>query len=318
MIRVVDYFAGLGGFTEGARLVGARVVCAINHSPRAVATHAANHPDVDHHCEDLTRFDPRRLPAFEVLVAGPACQGHSVAAGSPHRKRTKSDRTPAELAAQWDADRATAWSIIDCAEIRRPRGIIVENVPRFLKWKLLPRWLGCLEDLGYGVRVQVVNAARYGVPQDRPRVIVTATLGRDAPAIVEPDAPDVPVRSVIRFDEGEWTPLAAKVAATQARAERGRAAFGDRFVMPYNGSGSGLTGRSLDRPIGTITNADRWAAVDGDRSRMLLINELRACMGFRDSYQVPPQREHATKLLGNAICPQVAAASLRAVMEVAA
>lgn len=317
-MRIVDYFAGLGGFTEGARLVGARVVCAINHSPRAVAMHAANHPEVEHHCEDLTRFDPRRLPPFEVLVAGPACQGHSLAAGSTKRKRTKSTRTDAELAAQWDADRATAWSVIDCAEIRRPRAIVVENVPRFLKWKLLARWLGCLEDLGYGVRVQVVNAARYRVPQDRPRVIITAVQGREAPAIIEPNGPDVPVRSVIRFGHGEWTRLIDKVPATQARAARGRAAFGERFVMPYNKSGSGLTGRSLDRPLGTITNADRWAAVDGDRMRMLSLDELRACMGFRGTYQIPPQREHATKMLGNAMVPAVAAAALRTVMEVAA
>lgn len=50
----------------------------------------------------------------------------------------------------------------------------------------------------------------------------------------------------------------------------------ERFVMPYNGSGSGLTGRSLARPLGTVTAADRWAVVDGDRMRMLSIRELRA------------------------------------------
>lgn len=316
--RVVDYFCGLGGFTDGATMAGARVVCAINHNRRAVETHAANHPGVEHHCEDLTRFDPRKLPGFEILVAGCACQGHSLASGSENRKRTKVQRAPGELAGQWDADRATAWSVIDCAEIRRPRAIIVENVPRFLKWSLLRRWLGCLEDLNYGVRVQVLNSARWRVPQDRPRVYVVATLGREPPEIIEPEGDGVPVSSVLRFDRGEWTRLADKVEATRARAANGRAAFGDRFVMPYNGSGSGLTGRSIDRPIGTITNADRWAVVDGDRMRMLSIDELRACMGFREGYRVPPQREHATKMLGNANVPVVAMAAVAAVMKAVA
>jgi site-specific DNA-cytosine methylase len=46
-MRVVDYFAGAGGFTEASRSAGATVVCAINHWPRAVETHRANHPEVD-------------------------------------------------------------------------------------------------------------------------------------------------------------------------------------------------------------------------------------------------------------------------------
>lgn len=85
-LRVVDYFAGLGGFTLGAQRAGARVVRAINHWPVAVRLHAENHPDVAHSCEDLTRFSPERLESFDVLVGGPACQGHSNGTGvSPTR-----------------------------------------------------------------------------------------------------------------------------------------------------------------------------------------------------------------------------------------
>lgn len=316
-VRIVDYFAGAGGFTEGATQAGATVVCAINHWPVAVAAHAANHPHITHHCEDLTRFDPRRLPTFDVLVGGFACQGFGDAKGSGNRKRTKVKKTAEDLQAKWDADRATAWSVIDCAEIRRPRGIIVENIPKFLRWTLFPRWLGCLEDLGYGVRVQVVNGARW-VAQDRPRVIITAVHKGEAPAVAEPDAPETPISSVIDFGAGDWTPVEGHVPATLARVARGRAAFGDRFVMPYNGSGSGLTGRSLDRPIGTITSADRWGVVDGDRMRMLRVEEIRAAMGFRADYQLPPQRDRATALLGNAIIPAKARAAVSAMMKAVA
>jgi DNA (cytosine-5)-methyltransferase 1 len=87
--------------------------------------------------------------------------------------------------------------------------------------------------------------------------------------------------------------------------------------MPYNGRGSGLTGRSLARPIGTVTAADRWAVVDGDRMRMLAVDELRAAMGFREGYALPAQRCHATMMLGNAIVPAVAESAVRAVMEAA-
>ena len=316
-MRVVDYFAGAGGFTLGAQLAGCEVVQAINHNPVAVDCHARNHPDVRHACEDLTRFDPRRLAEFDILVGGPACQGHAHAHGAQDRPRGKSSKSAVPLAAKWDADRATAWSIIDCAEVRRPRGIAVENIMPFLRWALFPCWLDALRRLNYGVRVNVLNSAAWGVPQDRPRVYVTAIYGAPAPAVVEPIlARPAPIGDVIAWGEGVWNPVAEKADATRARVERGRRAFGRRFVMPYNGSGSGLTGRSIERPIGTITAADRWAVVDGDVMRMLSVDELRAAMGFPEGYVLPPTRDAATEALGNAAVPVVAAAAVGAVAEV--
>lgn len=307
MSRVVDYFAGAGGFTLGAELARAEVVAAIDHWPLAVATHATNHPRVDHACEDLTRFDPRRLPDFDGLVASPACQGHA---------RARGVAAGAEGDARWDSSRATAWSVIDCAEVRRPRWIVVENVVDFQRWALLPSWLDALARLGYRARVQVCDAARWGVPQERPRTIVTAVQGREAPEVRAPDLAPRPIADVIDWSAGPWSRVEDRVAATRARVARGRRDLGaERFVMPYNGSGSGLTGRSLARPIGTITAADRWAVVDGDRMRMLSIPELRAAMGFPVDYQLPPQRCHATQMLGNAIVPAVAASAVRACME---
>lgn len=93
-MRVVDYFAGLGGFTLGATRAGCDVVAAINHWPLAVDFHARNHPGVAHACEDLTRFDPSRLDGFDILAASPACQGHSLGSGV-------SQSSPA--AARWDS-----------------------------------------------------------------------------------------------------------------------------------------------------------------------------------------------------------------------
>lgn len=309
-MRVVDYFAGAGGFTLGAQLAGAQVVAAIDHNPLAVQTHARNHPGALHLCEDLTRFDPRRLPPFDVLVASPACQGHS---------RGRGVARGAEGDARWDTSRATAWAVVDCVEVRRPRAVVVENVTDFERWTLFDLWRDALVRLGYDVRVQVCDAAAWGVAQERRRVIVTAVRGSEAPAVV---APVVPVRTagdVVDLGAGAWSPIArsGRAAATLRRIERGRAALGDRFVMPYYGGGSGLTGRSLARPLGTVTTRDRWAVVDGDRMRMLTVEEYREAMGFPPGYSLPAAKAQAVGLLGNAIVPAVAAAAVRAVMEAA-
>jgi DNA (cytosine-5)-methyltransferase 1 len=76
-------------------------------------------------------------------------------------------------------------------------------------------------------------------------------------------------------------------------------------MFPYYGSTE--TGRTLDRPLGTITTTDRWALVMGDRLRMITPTEARAGMGFPDTYLLPKKPKRAAmKMLGNAVCPPAA------------
>lgn len=66
-----------------------------------------------------------------------------------------------------------------------------------------------------------------------------------------------------------------RAVSTLDRISRGRTQHGDRFVMPYYGSGSGLTVRSLKRSLGTVTTLDRWALVDGDHIYSLFLAARR-------------------------------------------
>ena len=120
----VDLFAGAGGFTAGAPQAGVRVLWAANHWEAAVQVHADNHPDTEHSCQDLQQADWSRVPAHDILLASPACQGHSRARGTdrPHH----------------DATRSTAWAVVSCAEFHQPRVIVVENVPEFCRWHQYP------------------------------------------------------------------------------------------------------------------------------------------------------------------------------------
>ena len=101
--------------------------------------------------------------------------------------------------------------------------------------------------------------------------------------------------------------------ATLRRVFQGRRDLqSGRFLVPYYGSGSGLTGRSISRPIGTITTLDRWAVVRGGHMRMLSHHEARDAMGFPSDYQLPKNHKDALHMLGNAVCPPVAADVLAA------
>lgn len=298
----IDLLAGAGGWTEGARQAGVHVAVALNHWELAVRSHALNHPGTRHLCQDVALLNPLDLPDFDLLLASPACQGHSPARGKekPHH----------------DASRATAWAVVDIAEVTRPRAIAVENVPAFLDWKLYPAWSDALRRLDFEVTVNLLNAADFGVPQERKRVVITALRGRRCPALEVRPVPHRPFESILDADP-RWSPVEGHVPATLARVAAGRRTFGPRFVMPYYGSGSGETGRSLDRPIGTLTTLARWAVVDGDRMRMVSVPEAKRAMAFPADYQLLGTIRDQHKQLGNAVPPPMARAVVQHLREVA-
>jgi DNA (cytosine-5)-methyltransferase 1 len=304
-MKAIDLFAGAGGFSEGARLAGISVVWAANHWKQAVRFHSANHSETVHACQDLQQADWRDIPRHDVQLASPACQGHTPARGKERPYH--------------DALRSTAWAVVSCAEYHRSPIVVVENVPEFLTWALYPAWLDALNRLGYAVAPHVIDAADHGVPQHRERLFLVCTRSRNPLFMDLPKRPHVAIGDVIQWNQHQWSLVdkPGRSPATLRRIAAGRTEFGRRFVAPYYSSGSGLTGRSVKRPIGTITTCDRWAVVDGERMRMLQVPEAKAAMGFRADYVLPQTKREAMHMLGNAVCPPVAADLLAAIQQAA-
>lgn len=300
-LNVIDLFAGAGGFSTGARLAGHNVVWAANHWPDAVEWHSRNHPDALHICQDLHQADWSQVPEHDIMLASPCCQGHSKARG-------KSASNP-----QHDASRSTAWAVVSAAEYHRAPVVVVENVPEFLDWQLYRPWELAMNALGYTVSPHVIDAADLGAPQNRIRMFLVLTQS-GAPLVLDlPKLTHKPAASFIDFNAGNWQPIEkpGRAAATLERVRAGRAAHGERFLISYYGNTK--TGRSLQRPIGTITTRDRWAVVDGDRMRMLSRWECRDAMSFPEDYQLPDNHRLAVHLLGNAVCPEPVKHILKAV-----
>jgi len=304
-MKAIDLFAGIGGMSEGARQAGVHVVWAANHWHDAVRWHSVNHPATVHACQDVQQADWRLVPDHDIILASPACQGHSKARGKERSHH--------------DALRSTAWAVVSCAEYHQPQAVIVENVPEFADWPLYPAWLDAMRRLGYVVAPHMIDAADHGVPQHRLRLFLVCTRSRHPLQLRLPQRTRVGIGSVIDWDHPSWSPInkPGRSPATLRRVAAGRALHGARFVAPFYGSGSGLTGRSIARPIGTITTRDRWAVVDGDRMRMLQVHEAKAASGFDRAYAVPPVHKLAMHMLGNCVCPPVAADLLTALLHAA-
>jgi len=304
-MRAIDLFAGAGGFSTGAQMAGCEVVWAANHWPVAVEVHEANHPQTVHVCQDLHQADWSRVPAHDILLASPCCQGHSKARG-------KVANNP-----QHDASRSTAWAVVSALEYHRPAFGVVENVPEFVQWSLYPAWRLALQALGYQVAPHLVDAADHGVPQHRERLYLVLSKSERPMMLQLPQRTHVPAAAIIDFSAGSWSPIEkpGRAAATLQRIANGRRVHGGRFLTAYYGNEAG--GRSLARPLGTVTTRDRYAVIDGDRMRMLRADEYRAAMGFPEAYRLPEQHRTAVHLLGNAVCPPVARDIITAIQEAA-
>lgn len=297
-MRAVDLFAGWGGFTLGAEQAGVDVVWAANHWQLAVDAHRLNHPEVEHSCQDLRQADWTSLPSYELLLAAPCCQGYSNAS-QPNRR------------AYHDAMRATAWAVIDCAEVTRPETILVENVPQFAKWELFPLWQEALRILGYETQVHKLRASHYGVPQRRDRLfIVGSRVGASITPITAAQEPAI--GPVIDWDAGRWRKVTSTTPAAQARIAKGRGNHGERFLSQHVTNHPGV---GLHEPMRTITTKDQWIVVDGDKYRPLTVREYARGMSFPDWYRWPTSanKKQTIKGLGNAVCPTQAAALIKEV-----
>ena len=289
-MKCIDFFCGGGGMTTAAVMAGLEPVFVANHWDVAVKSHALNHPSARHVVQDLMLYDMRNIPEHEVFLASPSCQGFSNARGKDRKHH--------------DALRATMWCVVSCAEMHRQPYVIVENVPEVLKWELWDAWKMAMESMGYCVNVSIVDAADSGVPQNRVRAFIACTLNKTVLPEREKKA-HLPVRPFIDWSFPKWSPIKKEGRSQKvvSQIERARQEHGDRFLFPYYGSGSGLTGRSLDRPCGTLVAQDVWGVVDGDRMRMLQPHEYISIMGFPEGYKLLGTRREKVRMLGNAVCP---------------
>ncbi|MDO8880545.1 MAG: DNA (cytosine-5-)-methyltransferase [Coriobacteriia bacterium] len=108
------------------------------------------------------------IPGCDMIVGGFPCQDYSVA-----KTLSKAGGIEGKKGVLW-------WEILRLVDLKKPRYLLLENVDRLLKSPAYQRgrdfaiMLSCLNDRGFSVEWRVVNAADYGFPQKRKRVFIYA------------------------------------------------------------------------------------------------------------------------------------------------
>lgn len=184
-LSAVELFAGAGGLMLGIEAAGYRTRLAVESQPVAVATLNLNrHSSFPELGEvgalDITEADPRRLlgevglqPGETALLAGgPPCVAFSKSGFHLEYKRLGRDPNAALLE-----------HYLRFVSVVQPSAFLMENVPglayRNQSAPFFDALVGGLRGLGYSVQWAILNAADYGVPQNRPRLfIIGARDGR--------------------------------------------------------------------------------------------------------------------------------------------
>lgn len=160
---LIDLFAGCGGMTAGFVEHGFNPTMAVEHWLPAAATYAANFGE--HHCRLIDIVDLATADVLEadVVVGGPPCQGFS----------TLGKKDPCD-------PRNRLWEeYVRVVLAANPKVFVVENVAQFANSREFQALIG---ELTGGALCKwrhhdwaILNAADYGVPQRRKRMILIAS-----------------------------------------------------------------------------------------------------------------------------------------------
>lgn len=171
----VDLFAGVGGLALGLMASGLYEVVALSDCDEIARDNFEHNFPPDqagnpkYICKKIERLTAKELReaaggrAIDVITGGPPCQGFS--------------QSMAGQRAYEDERNHLFKEYFRIVRALRPKALIIENVPEFImlfEGKIFKEVRDHLDDLGYRCAVDILNAARYGVPQSRQRVIIVA------------------------------------------------------------------------------------------------------------------------------------------------
>ncbi|MFC4652224.1 DNA cytosine methyltransferase [Lactococcus nasutitermitis] len=305
----IDLFCGIGGIRMGMEMSGFQCVFSSDIDEDCKNVYATNYSERP--AGDISKIEANEIPDFDILCGGFPCQPFSISG-----KKKGFEDTRGTL----------FFEICRIAEAKQPKVILLENV-KYLVHHDGGRTLSVitekLEELGYIVNWQILNALDFGMPQNRERIIIVAT--KDC----EFDFDDIQKKSRKTLSDGfldksgafeylepeEYTLLKEEQKTIQLKSGLIFAGYRNKSIRKvgvrpgtehlsrvhkqpnriYDARGTHPTLPSQE------TSGRFWILVEG-KVRKLTIDECYRIMGFPDSFKRAELLGTQYKQIGNSVC----------------
>lgn len=302
-LKVASLFCGCGGTDVG--LVGNFNFLGRHYDSNGMEIVYANDID-DNACEifkenfgitpdnrDIREVGSEEIPEFDILTGGFPCQSFSIIAQNPKRLGVKDERGK------------LFFEMCRILRERQPKCFIAENVKGILtanKKSAFPLIIKEFEESGYNVQYRILNAADYGVPQKRERVIIVGfrkdlDINFEFPNVeIENENDYMPLKKVVekRVDEKYFFSERAVEGMMRKRESMNKGRAQD-VNKPCNTVGAHLAKVSLN-------STDPVLMSDG-RYRRFTPREVARIQSFPDEFELVGSEAAQYRALGNAIPP---------------
>lgn len=168
--KVIDLFAGVGGFSLGFENAGFDIILANEYDESIADSYKLNHPNTEMIIADITSLPIEDtflnyVGNVDVIIGGPPCQGFSQ---KGQRKVINDERN------------FLFKHYVKVVTFVKPQYFVMENVPNLLTTNnglFKKEIVDLFEDIGYSLCTGILNASDFGVPQNRNRAVIIGKLG---------------------------------------------------------------------------------------------------------------------------------------------
>ena len=296
-MKVVSLFSGAGGLDLGFKEAGHEIIWANDNFKDAVETYKINIGEHIHY-GDITKIPSSDVPDHDILIGGFPCQGFSIA----NTKRGGDDeRNKLYL------------ELLRILNDKKPKFFVAENVKGILslsKGEIFQMIINDFEEAGYIVKYKVLNAADYGVPQRRQRVIIIGVRKGIDYDIVHPQA----THSESNIDLESWVSVGKALKNIPEPEDEHLLSNHtySKFKLKFNG----YIGNRLidpDRPAPTVTaRGDEKGGVvvlhHPNNHRRMSGRELALVQSFPTNFVFYGPNSSVYRQIGNAVPPLLAKA----------
>lgn len=344
---VIDLFAGVGGLSLGFEMQGFEVLVANEYDPSIARAYSENHMQTKMIVGDITKLDLQEnfgkyCGHVDVVIGGPPCQGFSQ---KGQRKTIHDERN------------FLFKYYVDVVNLVQPKYFVMENVPNLLTAEggyFRKEIEELFYKMNYSLEHGVLNAADYGVPQNRRRAIIIGKLNGFAPKLPKPKEENVTIWDAISdlaylnsgegFNEQEYktkpkTEYQKKLRGNSDKlfnhiATKHSTIVIERLSMiPPNSGREVLPKEHLTKSIysGTwtrmrkddisVTITTRFDTPSSGKfthpflNRAITVREAARLQSFPDSFKFIGNKGSQMKQVGNAVPPLLAASIAEVIMN---